>query len=172
MPPFFELRARAAGLWRNTVKPRAVGLFDTMKEPILVVGVIFASTTAVAQPFYVPSGSMEPTLQIGDGLIATKYAYGYSRYSPPFAFGPSSQTRLFEKMPKRGDIVIFRLPHDPRKTLIKRLVGLPGDRLQMRSGRLWINGRELPLKADGTGIEEWHNGERIPVARYVETLPN
>jgi signal peptidase I len=133
---------------------------------------VFVSTTAIAQPFYVPSGSMEPTLQIGDGVVASKYAYGYSRYSPPFAFGPSSQTRLFERMPQRGDIVIFRLPHNPEKTLIKRLVGLPGDRIQMRNGRLWINGRQLPLKADGIGTEEWHNGEMIPVARYVETLPN
>ncbi len=166
------LRERANRLWRNAVKPRAIALYTWIKEPALVVGVVLVSTTAIAQPFYVPSGSMEPTLQIGDGLVASKYAYGYSRYSPPFAFGPSSETRLFERMPVRGDIVIFRLPHNPRKTLIKRLVGLPGDRIQMRIGRLWINGRQLPLRADGTGTEEWHEGEMIPVARYIETLPN
>jgi len=171
MPPFLEIRDRAAAAWRNAVKPHAVELYKFIKEPALVAGIMFISTTAIAAPFYVPSGSMEPTLQIGDGLIATKYDYGYSRYSPPFAFGPSSETRLFQKMPRRGDIVIFRLPHNPEKTLIKRLVGLPGDRVQMREGRLWINGKQLPLKRDGVGTEEWHNGEMIPVARYVETLP-
>jgi signal peptidase I len=170
MPP--GLRERANLFWRNAVKPRAIALYTWIKEPALVVGVVLVSTTAIAQPFYVPSGSMQPTLQIGDGLVASKFPYGYSRYSPPFAFGPSSQTRLFERMPERGDIVIFRLPHNPQKTLVKRLVGLPGDRIQMRSGRLWINGRQLPLKADGTGTEEWHDGEMIPVARYIETLPN
>jgi signal peptidase I len=163
---------RANALWRNAVKPQAFELYKLIKEPVLVIAAVFVSTTAIAAPFYVPSGSMEPTLQIGDGLIATKYDYGYSRYSPPFAFGPSSETRLFQKMPKRGDIVIFRLPHNPAKTLIKRLVGLPGDKIQMREGRLWINGKQLPLKADGTGTEEWRNGEMITVARYVETFPN
>lgn len=169
---FSEIRDLASLLWRNAVKPRAIEVYAWVKEPALVAAVMFVSTTAIAQPFYVPSGSMEPTLQIGDGLIATKYPYGYSRYSPPYAFGPSSETRLFEKMPKRGDIVIFRQPHNPQKTLIKRLVGLPGDKLQMREGRLWINGKQLPLEPDGVGTEEWHNGEMIPVGRYVETLPN
>jgi len=171
MPQFFEIRERAA-TWRNAVKPHAAEFYKFIREPALVVAVMFVSTTAIAAPFYVPSGSMEPTLQIGDGLIATKYDYGYSRYSPPYAFGPSSETRLFQKLPTRGDIVIFRLPHNPEKTLIKRLVGLPGDRIQMREGRLWINGEQLPLKADGSGTEEWRNGEMITVARYVETLPN
>ena len=166
------IRTRVTRLWQYTVKPRAFELYAWIKEPALVVATMFVSTTAIAQPFYVPSGSMEPTLQIGDGLIASKYAYGYSRYSPPFAFGPSSQTRLFERMPKRGDIVIFRQPNNPGKTLIKRLVGLPGDHVQMRNGRLSINGKELPLKPDGVGTEEWHNGEMISVARYIETLPN
>src|SRR5215469_1343312 len=123
--------------------------WDFVREPVIVAVVLLVSTTALAQPFYIPSGSMEPTLQIGDGLIATKYDYGYSRYSVPFGVGPSSQTRLLQKSPSRGDIVIFRDPSNLSKTLIKRLIGMPGDRVQMREGRLWINGRELPLKQDG-----------------------
>lgn len=142
------------------------------RDPVLVFGVVFASTTVLAAPFYVPSGSMEPTLQIGDGLIATKYDYGYSRFSPPFAFGPSSDKRLFEKMPERGDIVLFRLPSDPAKTLIKRLVGLPGDRIQMRHGRLWINGERLPLQPAGMALAEGHFGDLMPAREFVETLPN
>src|SRR5699024_5287347 len=95
---------------------------------------------ALAQPFYIPSGSMEPTLQIGDALLGSKFAYGYSRYSLPFGLGPASDSRLLEKMPKRGDVVIFRLPRDPRTVLIKRVIGLPGDRVQMVHGRLVVNG--------------------------------
>jgi signal peptidase I len=85
-------------------------LWAWLREPVVVAVVLLAATTAIAQPFYVPSGSMEPTLQIGDGLIASKYSYGYSRYSVPFALGPASDTRLFQKFPARGDIVLFRLP--------------------------------------------------------------
>ncbi len=142
-----------------------------LREPAIVAGVMLAASTAIAQPFYVPSGSMEPTLQIGDGLLASKYSYGYSRYSIPFALGPASDTRLFQKLPARGDVVLFRLPNDPSKTLVKRLIGLPGDRIQMRAGRLWINGSQLPLKADGTGMLEGADGTASSVAKFVETLP-
>jgi signal peptidase I len=146
--------------------------WDFVREPVIVAGVLFVSTTAIAQPFYIPSGSMEPTLQIGDGLIATKYDYGYSRYSVPFALGPASETRLLQKAPKRGDIVIFRDPSALSKTLIKRLIGLPGDHVQMVEGHLWINGKELPLKEDGVGTAEGESGGMYEVARYIETLPN
>ncbi len=88
-------------------KEKLRAAWDYVREPVIVAAVLLVSTTAIAQPFYIPSGSMEPTLQIGDGLIATKYDYGYSRYSVPFAVGPASQTRLLQKSPTRGDIVIF-----------------------------------------------------------------
>ncbi|HTT99786.1 MAG TPA: signal peptidase I [Rhizomicrobium sp.] len=153
-------------------KEKLKAAWDFVREPVIVAGVLLVSTTAIAQPFYIPSGSMEPTLQIGDGLIATKYDYGYSRYSVPFAMGPSSHTRLLQKAPKRGDIVIFRDPSEPSKTLIKRLIGLPGDHVQMVEGRLWINGKELPLKEDGIGTAEDEQGGMYQVARYTETLPN
>jgi signal peptidase I len=142
-----------------------------LREPVIVAGVMLVATTAIAQPFYVPSGSMEPTLQIGDGLIASKYTYGYSRYSVPFAMGPSSDTRLFQKLPARGDVVLFRLPNGPSKTLVKRLIGLPGDRIQMRAGRLWIDGRQLALNADGSGAIETADGSATTAAKFVETLP-
>src|ERR1700754_2293153 len=105
--------------------------FKWLAEPVLVAGLMFVATTAIAQPFYVPSGSMEPTLQIGDAMLGTKFAYGYSRWSLPLGIGPVSDTRLFGKAPKRGDVVIFRLPRDPKETLVKRVIGLPGDRIQM-----------------------------------------
>ena len=157
VPP--EVRARAQQAW------------DLAKEPLLTVALVFAATTAVARPYYVPSGSMEPTIQIGDALLTSKFAYGYSRYSLPFALGPSSATRLLGRMPARGDVVVFRLPRDPGQTYVKRVIGLPGDRLQMREGRLFINGEELPLKADGAAAVEDETGATITAPRYIETLP-
>jgi signal peptidase I len=96
-------------------------------EPFLVFAVVVISTSAIAQPFYIPSGSMEPTLAIGDYLMVTKYSYGYSRYSLPFGIGPATNERLLGKLPKRGDIIVFRLPRDPKVNLIKRVIGLPND---------------------------------------------
>lgn len=90
------------------------------------------------EPFNIPSGSMHPNLQEGDYLFVSKYSYGYSRYSFPFAFLPF-EGRILETRPQRGDIVVFRLPQDPSINYIKRVIGLPGDRIQVKSGRLYIN---------------------------------
>jgi signal peptidase I len=145
--------------------------FKWLAEPVLVAGLMFVATTAIAQPFYVPSGSMEPTLQIGDVMLGSKFAYGYSRWSVPHGIGPVSETRLFGKMPKRGDVVIFRLPRNPRETLVKRLIGLPGDRIQMVHGRLIINEKPVPLSDAGVGKVEEESGRWREIARYTETLP-
>jgi signal peptidase I len=164
-------RAALKALPLAAAKRRSAEILNWIKEPVLIVVAVLISTTAIAQPFYVPSGSMEPTLQIGDGLIASKYPYGYSRYSFPFGLGPQSSARLLQKTPERGDVVLFRLPVNPQKTLVKRLIGLPGDRIQMRQGRLWINGVELAIRPAGTGDDEWHDGTMFRTAKYIETLP-
>jgi signal peptidase I len=142
-------------------------------ELALPLALVFFSTTAIAQPFYVPSGSMEPTLQIGDALLASKFPYGYSRYSLPLAIGPKSDSRLLGRLPKRGDVVVFRLPRDPKFVYVKRVIGLPGDHIQMVAGRLTINDRIVPLIADGTGrVESTADGSWSDIARFTETLPN
>jgi signal peptidase I len=143
-----------------------------LKEPAISIGMVLIATTAIARPYYIPSGSMEPTLQIGDDVITAKYAYGYSRYSLPLDVGPVSKHRLMERMPERGDVVVFRLPRNPDETLIKRVIGLPGDRVQMRQGRLWINGKELPVKRDGFSQMQNADGSYVTVPKYAETLPN
>jgi signal peptidase I len=140
-------------------------------EPVLTVLFVLFATTAIAQPFYVPSGSMEPTLQIGDAMLGTKFAYGYSRWSLPGGVGPASQTRLFGKLPRRGDVVIFRLPRDTHETLVKRVIGLPGDRIQMVHGHLILNGQAAPLAFAGTGRVEEADGTWHDIARFTETLP-
>ncbi|WP_395677715.1 signal peptidase I [Inquilinus sp.] len=132
---------------------------------------ITAAKTAIAEPFYVPSGSMEPTLQIGDELIATKYPYGYGTASLPFGLTLAGDGRIFGRVPARGDVVVFRWPGNPSQTWVKRVVGLPGDRIAMHSGRLWINGEPVGLRPDGDGRVEHENGATGPAARFVETLP-
>ena len=136
--------------------------FKWLAEPVLVAGLMFVATTAIAQPFYVPSGSMEPTLQIGDALLGSKFAYGYSRWSMPLGLGPVAQHRLFGKMPARGDVVVFRLPRDPKQTYVKRVIGLPGDTIAMRGKKLFINGVAAGYAELGLDDE--------PLARGVKAL--
>jgi signal peptidase I len=159
---------RLAAAWR--AKDR--NWLRRLGEPAAIIALVLVSRTALAQPFYVPTASMEPTLQIGDAFMVTMYPYGYSRYSLPFGFGPSSEQRLFGKLPARGDVVVFRLPRDPSQIYIKRVIGLPGDRIQMRGGRLFINGKMLPRRANGTGEVEIEDGTRLSALAFVETLPN
>jgi signal peptidase I len=165
-----------SALWRAVKHLLGVqdgkGALRAILEPIAIVAITFASTTAIAQPFYVPTGSMQPTLAIGDAFVAAKYPYGYSRYSVPFAIGPARSTRLLQKLPEVGDVVVFRLPRDPKQTYIKRVIGLPGDRVQMVGGRLWINGKKLALRADGQGQVESEDGSITDSPRFIETLPN
>lgn len=137
----------------------------------VIILIVLLTKTVAAEAYYVPSGSMQPTLLIGDELVVSKFSYGYSRFSLPIAVGPSHAGRLFGRMPQRGDVVVFRLPRDPKETYVKRVIGLPGDRVQMREGRLWINGTMLPLRREGTGRVEMEDGGTEVASRFIETLP-
>lgn len=123
-------------------------LIKTIVYALLLAGVI---RTLFFQPFWIPSGSMKPTLLIGDFLFVNKMAYGYSRYSCPFAICPISG-RILPGEPERGDVVVFRHPTNGTD-YIKRLIGLPGDTVQMRNGVLFLNGQEVPQLPDGTFAE-------------------
>jgi signal peptidase I len=144
---------------------------STVGQLALVVAIVVLTRTVAAEAYYVPSGSMQPTLLIGDELMVSKFSYGYSRYSLPLGLGPASPERLFGRLPERGDVVVFRLPRDPSQTYVKRVIGLPGDRLQMREGRLWINGTMLPVRREGVGAVEMEDGGSELAAREIETLP-
>ena len=115
-----------------------VELIKTIAYAVLIAGLI---RTLLFQPFWIPSGSMKPNLLIGDFLFVNKFAYGYSRYSCPYALCPI-YGRLFYSIPERGDIVVFRNPRDGRD-FIKRLIGLPGDKIKIKSGQLTINGKDI-----------------------------
>ncbi len=125
-------------------KKTSGGWVESIKT-IVYAGLIAIGIRTVAfEPFNIPSGSMIPTLLVGDYLFVSKYSYGYSRYSMPFA--PNLfQGRLFGSVPERGDVAVFRLPRDPSQDYIKRMVGLPGDRIQVRNGVLHVNGAILDV---------------------------
>lgn len=123
------------------------------------------------QPFNIPSGSMMGTLLVGDYLFVSKFTYGYSRYSLPFGFIPFDG-RILGSTPERGDVVVFKLPSDDRTDYIKRVIGLPGDRIQMRDGVLYINGQAVPRERVEDFEYRFPNGDVAYVTQYRETLPN
>jgi signal peptidase I len=123
------------------------------------------------QPFNIPSGSMIPTLLIGDYLFVSKYSYGYSRYSFPFGLDLFSG-RVWAKEPDRGDVVVFKLPRDNETDYIKRVIGLPGDEIQMIHGVLNINGKAVPKVKTDDFVTTDASGRERHMARYIETLPS
>lgn len=123
------------------------------------------------EPFNIPSGSMFPTLQIGDYLFVEKYPYGYSRYSFPFGMMPIDGRIWVRSLPQRGDIIVFKLPSDPSVDYIKRIVGLPGDKIQTINGRLFINDKLVPREAASVERIQNGQGQEVTVTRYTETLP-
>jgi signal peptidase I len=140
----------------------------TIIYALLIAGVI---RSFLFQPFNIPSGSMEDTLLIGDYLFVSKAAYGYSRYSFPFGLVPFNG-RFLASPPKRGDVVVFKFPGDNSTDYIKRLIGLPGDRIQMKDGVLYINDKAGPkVKVDDAMVAD-QGGTPRPVPKYRETLPN
>jgi len=138
---------------------------------VVIVLLAMAAKTALAEPFYVPSASMEPTLLIGDELLATKFPYGYGTASLPSFIDVSPSERVLAALPKRGDVVVFRWPGDPSQTWVKRVIGLPGDRIALHNGRVYINGEGVGLKPDGDGQMKMDDGAIMRAERYIETLP-
>ncbi len=147
-------------------------LIKTLSFTLLAV---FIMRTAAFATYYIPSESMVPTLEVGDRLIVTKWDYGYSRHSLPLGLGhylPESDDRLFGALPERGDIVVFDHPHQPGTDMIKRVIGLPGDTIELRHGRLLINGTQVPrqMLEDYTYADQ--QGREIRVRLFKEALPS
>lgn len=147
------------------------GLGETVSVIIQALLLALVIRTFLFQPFSIPSGSMRPTLLEGDYLFVTKWAYGYSRYSLPFSPDLFSG-RIWGSEPERGDVAVFKFPPNPSLDYIKRVIGLPGDRIQMKDGQLFINGEGVPRvkigQIDNPDITEVSR----PVDVYRETLPN
>ncbi len=154
----------------NTPKKDEGGLGETIRVIVHALLIALVIRTLFFQPFNIPSGSMKPTLLVGDYLFVSKYSYGYSKYSIPLA-PPLFSGRLLASEPKRGDIAVFRPPHELDSDYIKRVIGLPGDKIQVIDGVLHINGvavkrEKLPDFSEGEGYFEYR------AMAFKETLPN
>ncbi|WP_350334523.1 signal peptidase I [Coralliovum pocilloporae] len=148
------------------------GLGETVKVIIHALLLALVVRTFLFQPFNIPSGSMKSTLLIGDYLFVSKYSYGYSRYSFPFGLVPF-EGRIWGSAPERGDIAVFKLPQDNETDYIKRVIGLPGDKIQMQDGVLSINGKPVEMSPAEVFIDEdGRYGRSEEIRRFSETLPN
>jgi signal peptidase I len=143
-----------------------------------VGGIFLAGFAALAirvlvfEPYTIPSGSMMPTMLIGDYLYVHKSGYGISKYSFPFYHPSFMKGRYFASLPNRGDVVVFKVPTDTDTNYIKRLIGLPGDKIQMKEGHLYINGTIVPQRQIEDYVEKTASGRMKKTPQFIETLPN
>ncbi|MEK9798955.1 MAG: signal peptidase I [Alphaproteobacteria bacterium] len=151
-------------------KRKPEGKFEFIKTIVIAGALALGFRSLLFEPFNIPSGSMIPTLLVGDYLFVSKYSYGYSRYSFPFGMAPFDG-RIFETPPERGDVAVFRQPQNESVAFIKRIVGLPGDRIQVTDGVLRIN--DVAVNRVRKGFATASDGYNvIRFAVYQETLPN
>ncbi len=174
MTQMSEKSVKPANAGATAVK-KEEGWWETVKVIVEALIIALVVRTLLFQPFNIPSGSLVPTLLVGDYLFVSKYAYGYSHYSLPGFLDLVPQAmpgRIFASQPKRGDIIVFKLPSDGETDYIKRLIGLPGDKIQVQHGRLIINGEMVPREAIAPYSTVNHFGKPEEAPRYLETLPN
>ncbi|MGB0854751.1 MAG: signal peptidase I [Pikeienuella sp.] len=160
------------------------GIGETIKTVVYAILIAVVFRSLLFQPFWIPSGSMKSTLLIGDYIFVSKYSYGLSKHSFPFSMGPF-EGRILGSEPERGDVVVFRHPKR-NEDFVKRLTGLPGDRIQMKGGVLHINDVPAKQTPDGDFVErldpgqsqqcvarETRDGEVVCIKqRVIESLPN
>jgi signal peptidase I len=152
-------------------KRKESGIGETVRVIIHALIIAFVIRTFLFQPFNIPSGSMKETLLVGDYLFVSKFSYGFSHYSLPWS-PPLFSGRIWSASPQRGDVVVFRLPKDDSVDYIKRLIGLPGDRIQMINGVLHINGEPVKREYLGDFVDADEDGRSVKLQRWRETLPN
>jgi signal peptidase I len=179
-PSDFDLRAaltridlppKRGVVWQWLIKHTTIATLWKPAWGFTAVAVALAVRIFYYEPYSMPSGSMAPTLLPGDYFIASKSSYGYSRFSMPFGL-PRFSGRIFDNPPERGDVVVFKLPTDNSTEYVKRVIGLPGDHIQMKAGNLYVNDQPVPRKRIEDYLSQEGNGAVIPFAQYIETLPN
>lgn len=146
-------------------------IIENIKTIIYALIIALIIRSFLFQPFYIPSSSMEPNLLVGDRLFVSKYSYGYSRHSLPFSPNLTNK-RYFSKNPERGDVVVFKTPADNRTDYIKRLIGLPGDTLQIIDGDLYLNNQKIQRNKIEITININCGNAILNVNAFEEILPN
>ncbi|MET0546335.1 MAG: signal peptidase I [Caulobacterales bacterium] len=149
----------------------AAAVWDNVKTIVYALGIALVVRVLLFQPFTIPSESMVPTLLTHDYIFVNKFAYGYSKHSMPFS-PPLFNGRILDKAPNRGDVIVFKLPSDNKTDYIKRLIGLPGDHIQVKGGALYINDKPVQREQMPEVVDEDEYGVVRNVARWKETLPN
>jgi signal peptidase I len=153
----------------NSTPPKSA-IREVLGVVVPALAIALLVQTLLFQPFRIPSGSMKPTLLVGDYLFVSKYSYGYSSYSIPLSL-PLFSGRVLTSPPMRGDVAVFRLPSDDSDDYIKRVIGLPGDRLEMRRGVLHINGEAVKRERIADYVDP-EDESAVRIERWRETLPN
>ena len=146
-------------------------IIENVKTIIYALIIALIIRTFLFQPFYIPSSSMEPTLLVGDRLFVSKYSYGYSRHSLPFS-PKFTDKRYLSKKPERGDVIVFKTPVDNRTDYIKRLIGLPGDSLQIIKGDIYLNSQKIQRNKKEISIDINCGNQTLKVNAFEEILPN
>ena len=151
-----------------------ISFLSNIKSISLAIFIALLIRSFVAEPFNIPSGSMKPNLLVGDFIFVSKWSYGYSKHSLPFSLDiiPDSLSmfpeKIFSKMPKRGDVVVFKTPQDDSTDYIKRLIGLPGDRIQIIKGEIRINNQLILRKKNEDFVDVDKRGDKKRIRKYIE----
>ena len=163
-----ETQSTSATSGAAKARPKKSASWEFVTTIIIAVVLALSFRSVAYEPFNIPSESMLPTLLVGDYLLVSKFSYGYSKHSFPLSAGPFSG-RIFESPAERGDVAVFKYPGDNKTDYIKRIVGVPGDEIQVKAGALYINGKAVERER----VEDFVHPDRDVVYRqYRETLPN
>jgi len=144
---------------------------DTLSTILIALALAVVFRSFVFEPFHIPTGSMKDNLLVGDYLFVSKYSYGYSRYSFPFGLSIFEGRVLEFNKPKRGDVVVFRLPANTHIDYIKRIIGMPGDHIQLKDGIVYVNGQPLARRQKTDFTDDENKTNIRTIARFDETLP-
>ena len=152
-------------------KSKKNSFFGNLKSILIAIFIALLIRSFIFEPFNIPSGSMKPNLLVGDFIFVSKYSYGFSKHSLPFSL-PLIPGKIFSKSPERGDVVVFKTPENNRTDYIKRVIGLPGDKIEIKNGIIFINGSEILRKKLNDFIDSDNNTSNTRVRMYKEYFFN
>ena len=146
-------------------------IYNNLKSIILAIFIAILIRSFIFEPFNIPSGSMKPNLLVGDFIFVSKWSYGYSKHSLPFSL-PIIPNKLFNKYPQRGDVVVFKTPQDNRTDYIKRVIGLPGDKIKIKDGLIVLNNNLVLRKKIDDFVDKDKQGNQFRIRQYRELFSN